>query len=279
VDRTGSALIAKGGFRRGGLLALLLVIGLALMPASSAKAIVGGELADGQYGAVGTVVFQPSDGTPRFNLCSGFLISPAAFVTAGHCAVEALGLQQELGGTIGVSLDPEFDPATSDFVAASSVVVHPEFLANQLSYKTPDMAVMVLAEPIDGVDPIDLPDQGAADELANGSRLTTVGYGFTRDCQKNLGHCEIAYEPERRFATETLVSVSQWFVTINQNPNAKATGGICLGDSGGPHLLTGTNTAVAITTAFETKGCWSISRDIRLDTETALNFLQPYLGS
>jgi hypothetical protein len=261
--------------------ALLTVVGLAMavMP-SPAGAIVNGQLdTSGKYGAVGTVVFQPSDGSPMFNLCSGFLISPIAFVTAGHCAVEALGLQQELGGTIGASFDPEFDPATSTFVEATNVTVHPEYLANQLSYKTPDMAVLTLERPIDGVDPVDLPDKGAADQLPNGSRLTTVGYGFTRGCQKNLGHCVIAYEPERRFATEALISVSQWFVTINQNPDATATGGICRVDSGGPHLLTGTNTAVAITTAFESKGCWSISRDVRLDTATALSFLRAHLGS
>src|SRR5262245_8754997 len=123
--------------------ALLGIVGLlaAAVAPSSAGAIVNGQLAGGQYPAVGTTVFQPSDGEPMSNLCSGFLISPTAFVTAGHCAVEALGDQDEFGGTIGASFDATFDPATSGFVAATSVAVHPEFLAKQLSYKSPDMAV------------------------------------------------------------------------------------------------------------------------------------------
>lgn len=82
----------------------------------------------------------------------------------------------------------------------------------------------------------------------------------------------------RRFADETLISVSQWFLTVDQNPNGNGAGGVCRGDSGGPHLLAGTNTALAVTTAFFSKGCWSTSRDTRLDTPTALSFLRSVLS-
>jgi hypothetical protein len=258
-------------------LACVIVLAVAAVP-SSARAIVNGELAGGQYPAVGTVVLQPG-GEPMFNICSGFLISSTAFVTAGHCAVEAQSIQDEVGGAIGVSFDPRFDPGTSSFVAAASATVHPEFLANQHSYKTPDMAVLALEAPIAGVEPIELPEQGAAKDLSNGSELTTVGYGLTRDCGKNPGQCQAGFEPARRFATETLNSVSQWFITVGQNPNANGgEGGICFGDSGGPHLLPGTSTAVALSTAAGGRLCFSSSRDIRLDTATALSFLTAQLG-
>ena len=186
-------------------------------------------------------------------------------------------MQSQLGGSIGASFDPEFDPATSSFVAATSVSIHPDNLANPVSYKNPDIGVLTLEHPINGVQPVELPAEGAADHLQDSATLTTIGYGFTRDCDTNLGHCEIDYDPVRRSASETLISVSQWFLTVGQNPNAHGTGGICLGDSGGPHLLAGTNTAVAVTTAFFSKACWSTSRDTRLDTPTALAFLRSFL--
>ena len=263
---------------RAALLVGLLVVLVAAVVAPSARAIVNGELAGDRYPAVGTVVIQPGDGSPMFNLCTGFLTSNRALVTAGHCAVDALNVQQQFGGSIGVSFDPSFDP-TSQFIAATDVTVHPEFLDKQLSYKSPDMAVLTLSEDVDGVDPIDLPDEGQADELRNGDLLTTVGYGLIQQCDTALGHCQVAYDPARRFATETVKSVSQWFLTVGQNPNSGGTGGVCYGDSGGPHLLAGTNTAVALTTAIFSKLCYATSRDIRLDTATALDFLAPYLDS
>lgn len=246
--------------------------------APSATAIVNGELAGARYSAVGTVVFRLDDGR-LFNLCSGFLISPSSFVTAGHCAREALDIQHSVGGSIGVSFDPSFDPQTSAFWAARDVVVHPENLAKPLSYKSPDMAVLSLEDRMNGVDPIDLPARGSADALRNDASLTAVGYGLTQDCGTDLGHCQVAYEPSRRFATERLISVSQWFLTVGQNGNGQGTGGVCYGDSGGPHLIAGTNTAVALTTAIFSKLCWSTSRDTRLDTATALDFLAPYASS
>ena len=204
---------------------------VSLLNYGDAQAIVGGQSAGSSYGAVGEVVIQPSDGTPMFDLCTGFLISPTVLVTAGHCALEALNTQTAIGGTIGAALDPTFDPGQSTFRAAASVVVDPDYLVNEVSYQTPDVAVLVLRQSVSGVDPIQLPAPGAA-ALANGSQLTTVGYGFTQDCGTDLGHCQVTYTPARRVASETLISSSQWFITVNQNPDGPGTGGVCRGDSG-----------------------------------------------
>lgn len=261
-------------------LGLVVVVATAIM-APSATAIVNGELAGDRYPAVGTVALR-FDEFGMFNLCSGFLISPSSFVTAGHCARDALKRQSELGGSIGVVFDPTFDRWTSTFWPASGVAIHPENLANPLSYKSPDMAVLSLEDPVVGVNPIDLPALGRADDLGNGDSLTTVGYGFTQECDTDIGHCQAAYDPSRRFATERVLSVSQWFLTVGQNENGQGTGGVCYGDSGGPHLIPGTNTAVALTTSIfggQFPVCRALSRHNRLDTATALDFLTPYVSS
>ena len=224
-------------------------------------------------------MFQPSDGSPMFDLCSGFLVSPTVFVTAGHCAMEALEIQAQLGGSIGAAFEPAFDSDRSVFRAAASTTVHPDFVDNPVSYQSPDVAVLVLQRSVTGADPMALPAAGAADRLAHGTQLTTVGYGFTQDCGTNLGGCQWAYDPARRYASETLTSVSQWFITVSQNPNGQGVGGVCRGDSGGPHLLPGTTTAVAITTAIASRQCWSTSRDTRLDTTSALQFVRSFAPS
>ncbi len=261
-------------------LGLFVALATAIM-APSATAIINGELDDeGRYPAVGTVALR-FDEFGMFDLCSGFLISPSSLVTAGHCARTALEIQDEFGGEIGVVFDPTFDKWSSTFWPAIDVVIHPENVANPLSYKSPDMAVLSLEDPVVGVEPIDLPALGSAGALRNGDSLTAVGYGLTQECETDLGHCQVEYEPSRRFATERLISVSQWFLTVGQNENGQGTGGVCYGDSGGPHLIPGTNTAVALTTSIFSKPgyCWSTSRHNRLDTATALDFLAPYASS
>jgi hypothetical protein len=261
--------------RRSTMRLLAFVVALStLVSARPAGAIVNGQPTN-DYAAVGTVVFKPNGGD-QFNLCSGFLISSTAFVTAGHCANEALGLKFDLGGDIGVSMDADFNPQTSVFVQADTVTVHPDFVENSQSYKTPDVAVMVLRNPVPDAVPIDLPTVGTADTLRHGDHLVTVGYGFTQTCTSAPGRCEVAYDPRRRYATEFVDSVSQWFLTVQQGPGLDS-GGTCLGDSGGPHLLPDTNTVVAITTAVSSRWCWSTSRDIRLDTPAALGFLKGFL--
>jgi hypothetical protein len=62
-------------------------------------------------------------------------------------------------------------------------------------------------------------------------------------------------------------------ISLLQNPNAQGEGGVCRGDSGGPHLLPGSTIAVAITTAINSRWCWSTSRDTRLDRPDVLQFL------
>jgi hypothetical protein len=56
------------------------------------------------------------------------------------------------------------------------------------------------------------------------------------------------------------------------NPGNNGPTGVCFGDSGGPHLLPGTNITVAVQSSARA-GCWSTARAFRLDTVAARSFL------
>ena len=272
--------IANRGSRK---LLLPLVCVLAAPPflgPGHASAITNGTVDEANlYPAVGAYHYRRPDGTSG-GPCSGFLISSTAFVTSGHCAWRTVNAIQAIGGHAEVTFDLTFNPNKSSFVDVSQIHIHPSF---DRSLRT-DVAVLVLAEARTDVSPIELPDEGEGNQLRNGSQLTAVGYGVVQECPTAPGKCQVrwdgpdTYEGQRQYASETLNGVTQWFLMVGLNPNAGSTGGPChIGDAGGPHLLPGTNTAVAVTTWFGSGACWSNGAMTRVDTGPVLAFLHRFI--
>src|SRR5258706_14538490 len=68
------------------------LIGIAaLFATTSAFGITGNWIEDTEHPYVGLIVFYTADGT-FLQRCSGALISPTKFVTAGHCVEAAAGV-------------------------------------------------------------------------------------------------------------------------------------------------------------------------------------------
>src|SRR4051812_10546680 len=81
---------------------LLITLPLALTGAAPAMAIVGGADDQGAHPQVGALVARFPDG--EFPACSGTLIAPAVFLTAGHC----IAITRSLGAVgYGVSFAPQ----------------------------------------------------------------------------------------------------------------------------------------------------------------------------
>jgi secreted trypsin-like serine protease len=59
------------------------------------------------------------------------------------------------------------------------------------------------------------------------------------------------------------------------NPST-GNGGTCYGDSGGPHLIAGTDVVVAVTTTGDSM-CRATDVDYRLDTESARSYLAQFV--
>src|SRR5215212_5283999 len=98
------------------LFVVLAVLLIALVFAAPARAITGTFVEDNEHPFVGLVVFYDANGEFLWR-CSGSLLTPTVFLTAGHCADTAGGavtarvyFQQDAGA----NYDPEtqLDPVT-----------------------------------------------------------------------------------------------------------------------------------------------------------------------
>jgi secreted trypsin-like serine protease len=100
---------------------LLATMALAVLLASGvAQAIINGEpdIGEDAHPYVGALVteFEVAEGeTELLPLCSGTLISPTVFLTAGHCTDYLI----EEGLPTYVSFDPTYEPGKSELVSGT----------------------------------------------------------------------------------------------------------------------------------------------------------------
>lgn len=220
---------------------IALVCALTALTAATAALAVTGSVPDGNaHPYVGALVV---DGAVQ---CSGVLIAPTVFATAGHCGAD--------GTRVSVSFDTALDERWS--LLEGTLEVDPT--------KRADLAVVVLDAPAP-VAPASLPRAGAADSLAKGASLLSVGYGYS----SRAADGSFVYDGLRRVAVSPLVRVAKSVLVISTR-----TAGPCLGDSGGPQL-TG-NTVLSVTSAGS-KDCTGQAEGYRLDTPAARAFLDDHV--
>lgn len=225
----------------------LIILGAALAFAAPAAAITGGSADGNGHPAVGLVAADNGE------ICTGFLVSATTFVTAAHCFTGA-------GPVVVVSFDAQ---VTSQPSLLGLAVADPQYDPAS-SKDTHDIAVVHLQFPVTDrtitASIPRLPTLGLLDQKAVRSQtVVDVGYGLTSKDPST-------FDGVRRVATSNVTNVKATELHLSQNP-----GGVCFGDSGGPHLLG--NVAVAITSSGN-KNCNGQSLNYRLDTPSARAFLQ-----
>ena len=239
-------------------------------------AVTHGEIDGTRHPAV-LLLLMEVNGQPAFR-CSGTLISPTVFLTAGHCAGEP-------GEFSGMRVFTESDVqngnnnypfAGPNSVEALSWSAHPLFTEAQFFLH--DVGVVVLQKPVKlkaggyGV----LPTEGELDSLQPRSStvFTSVGYGVQRINPVFLTAAKI-----RMFAQPHLIQIDTGFTgdfSLLLSNNA-STGGTCFGDSGGPNYL-GTSNVVAGVTSFGLNGsCGGTGGVFRLDKRDVLDFVKSFL--
>ena len=267
--------------RRSVVLACGAVVALALSVA--ANGITFGENDSGRHPFVGALVGDLQGTT--FPLCTGTLMSPTVFLTAGHCFEETIPLGfTNFGVTfdevVAADVDSGVDPGVTIHHGAARV--HPDwgFPSEGGGNSDPsDVAVLLLDDPVSMSQYGQLPTQGLLDRVdKKTARFTTVGYGAVRD-DKTKGPASLGNESRRKLATQDMLSLRQAWVLFSMNPST-GSGGTCFGDSGGPHFLGAGSSETRIVVALTVTGdryCRATDQDYRLDTPHARAFLGGFL--
>jgi hypothetical protein len=264
------------------LLALALVVGL--LTTGGVQAITFGENDNGRHPFVGSLVAEFEG--ERVQLCSGTLVSPTVFVTAGHCL---FGLEQFGVTGVWVTFDEVIDANADGIVDAGVTLrtgeghVHPDWGfpgAGGNAADPHDLAVFVLDAPVSMAAYGQLPTAallGGVDKRS--ARFTTVGYGTVRD-DKTGASKSFELGTRRKMVTQEMLSLTDAWATFSMNPST-GSGGTCFGDSGGPHFLgagaSETRVVVAVTVTGD-RFCRATDKTYRLDTPQARSFLDDFVA-
>lgn len=258
-------------------IAVLVILGvLVAITALPASAITWGE-PDTTHTNVGAMVVDWPDYGP-WQWCSGTLIHPKLFLTAGHCTdrlLEDYGIEQ-----VWVSFAPY---ALDELREVETVITHPAYAWG--SSNPHDVGLLILAEPVTDITPATLPYAGYLDDLKkagvlrqamNGADFTMVGYGGTLDWPPP----EIYYEDIRQVSVSEYVALVPYQLHLDQHL-LKDNGGTCFGDSGGPTFYTaadGTEVIVGITSWGDAQ-CVVTGFNYRVDIPDTLDFIAEVLAT
>jgi secreted trypsin-like serine protease len=273
---------------------LLIVSLLVVFSATPALAVTDGELDGNGHPMVGIMVasgwYKDDDGKDVYGpmwRCSGTLLSPTVYLTAGHCVEQPADMAR-----VWFEADMRDNDATGypdSKGVTGKVYVHPEY------YDAPwwmhDLGIVVLDTPVyldkygklPGLDEIDKMVYKKYPNKSKGTNklgFTAVGYGLQKAfTNPKLWHKEEANRV-RMFAEPKLIQINVPGFTgpntlvLSNNTN---TGGTCFGDSGGPNFIED-SLVVGAVTSFGTNGnCAGLGGVQRVDRQHALDFIEPFL--
>jgi hypothetical protein len=254
-----------------------------------------------------------ADGVPLWR-CSGSLISPTVFLTAGHCTeppaahVEiwfdegpiltdpdyAAAVAASPSGVVSCDDSPDFDgyPCVGD--VGGTPHPNPDFCIGcgkgLPGFAQRDVGVVALdsAVPTTLVSRYaELPEPREVDSLARGTRIDVVGYGV--QFQAQIPGSQLPKPPpfyrwtgprQRLWAPTELVSKnfthSSEFLRLAMNPSG-GSGGTCFGDSGGPDLLGGTDTVLGVNSYVTNYNCSGVGYSQRVDVPEVLDWIESFM--
>ncbi len=259
----------------------MMIVGL-LLVAMLALAVPVAAITDGgpdgdEHPYVGLAVFLDETGEPMWR-CSGTLMSPTVFLTAGHCTEAPAA-----GATIWFAEDVEAGRPDNGYPYQGDVngtpYTHPQYNPN--AFYLYDLGVVVLDEPVFMDEYGALPQLGTLDALATrrgrqDTSITAVGYGLQR-----INPVFVEGYRARLQATLQIVDV-KGTAGIPAGTSVMVSGdahhgGTCFGDSGGPQFLNDTNIVVAVTSFGLNGNCAGVGGGYRVDTADDLAWLSNFL--
>jgi hypothetical protein len=260
-----------------------------------ALAITNGQPDGTNHPYVGLVVFDvlDEDGNPvPSHRCSASLLSPTLLLTAGHCTdgTVAARVWFDAGPIPSVFAVPPVPGAEYPFSGTTSYdgvpYTYPGFCIGcgkgLPGFAAGDVGVVVLTEPVPAsvvAAYAQLPSGGLVDTLRSKTKIDFVGYGVQFQISGQGGvppQARWAGPRQRMYAPSELVSGnfvhSGTFMKLALNPGG-GSGGTCFGDSGGPDLLGGTSTVLAVNSYVTNANCSGVGYSARVDIPAVLSWV------
>jgi len=268
-------------------LAIALALVLVLSTIGVASAITNGQPDGDNHPYVGLVVFdvidENGDQVPSHR-CSASLLTDTVVLTAGHCTDGTVAARIWFDEIVQGNPEYPFSGATSyDGIPHTN----PDFCigcGNGLpGFAIRDVGVVVLTEPVPTSvvsEYAQLPTAGLVDTLKNKAALDNVGYGVQEQIRGGgppvwTGLRVRLYAPSE-FISGNFVH-SDEFMRVSLNAS-QGKGGTCFGDSGGPNLLGGTDTVLAVNSYVTNSNCSGVGYSSRVDIPEVLAWINGFLA-
>jgi trypsin len=271
---------------------LVMAVVAFIAAALPAAAITGGEPDGNRHPNVGLILFYTEEG--RFR-CSATLISPTVLLTAAHCTDGTLGstlvtfdsvIAEQPPTPFPVAANPSAGYTDAEIEAvgylSGTAYTHPEYSDFTDLDNWNDVGVIVLDEPVEGIEPAEVAPEGYLDQFAqprlNRTLFEVVGYGT--EVRKPLTGPQkpqpMTYPLQRRYTTSPGQKLTDQILQLNGNPaDTRGGGGTCFGDSGGPVFLNGV--LVAVTSYGYTENCRYLGGYQRVDIPVVQDWVESFL--
>jgi secreted trypsin-like serine protease len=272
---------------------MLTLVALFVVIFARPQAVTDGKVDGNAHPAVKLLLMEVG-GRPAFR-CSGTLLSPTVFLTAGHCTdafpdapYTGMRVFTESDVQAGIGTTNNYPFAGPNAVEAISWAAHPLYETGP--FVLHDVGVVILAQPI----------ILAASQYGRLPSVNQFDSLTTRRGQQDVTFTAVGYGLQESFPdpalflatnTRTRMSATPHLLQINVPgftgsfsmllSNNHSNGGTCFGDSGGPNFYGSGATEtriVAGTTSFGINGnCAGTGGVFRMDRQNVLDFVKSYL--